>query len=72
MPVRKMIVFVPIIDQMKVIASAASALYSEASMSVCTEPRPMSLSSWFRIPSSAKNCSATMPITTHEIAVGRK
>jgi hypothetical protein len=34
MPVRKMIVFVPIIDQMKVMASAARALYSDARKSV--------------------------------------
>ena len=72
MPVRKMIVFVPIIDQMNVMASAASALYSDASMSVWTEPRPMSARNWFSVPFAAKNWSATMPMTTQDIAVGRK
>ena len=72
MPVRKMIVLVPTIDQMNVIASATSALCSPASMSVAEAPNPACDSRLFSTPVAAKKRCANMPITTHEIAVGRK
>src|ERR1700722_7257976 len=71
-PVRKMIVLVPSMDQMNVMASAVSALPCPARALVCTDPRPTSASRWFSIPFSAKNWTDTIPMTTHEIAVGRK
>ena len=71
-PVRKMIVLVPSMDQMNVMASASSAVRCPASRLVCTEPRPTAASSLFSSPFSAKNCTATMPMTTQDTAVGRK
>ena len=50
MPVRKMIVFVPIMDQMKMIASAASALYSRRASRCARSPDRCRSSSWFRMP----------------------
>ena len=64
--------FVPTIDQMKVIPTAASAPRSDDSKSVFIKPKPNPLSRSFRSPSWAKKRMATMPITTHEIAVGKK
>ena len=64
--------FVPNIDQMNVIITANSARCSFESMSGCSEPSPTSPSIPCRIPSSAKKRVETKPITTHEIAVGRK
>ena len=64
--------FVPSMDQMNVIASATRALHWPASMSVCSDPSPIAASSLFISPFSAKNCTATMPMTTQDTAVGRK
>ena len=72
MPVRKMIVFVPIIDQTKVIATASRAVRSPDRKSVFRKPRPTAPVIELSCPWAAKKRTATMPITTHEIAVGRK
>ena len=68
----KMIVLVPNTDQMKVIATATIADTSPDSRSVWMKPSPTALRTWLRIPSPANTRSATMPMTTQEIAVGRK
>ena len=72
MPARKMIRFVPNIDQMKVIITAIRADRSCASVSGWMKPSPTFVSRSWRIPSFAKKRTATNPITTHETAVGRK
>ena len=71
-PVRKMMVLVPIIENTKVSATASSAVRSPARKSVEMKPSPTVESSELSWPWAAKNRSATIPITTHEIAVGRK
>ena len=63
---------VPTIDQIKVIATAANAPRSDESKSVLIKPRPIPFSKLFNNPSWAKKRSETMPITTQEIAVGKK
>ena len=57
---------------MNVMASASSAVRWPASRLVCTEPRPTAASILFSSPFSAKNWTATMPMTTQDTAVGRK
>ncbi len=64
--------FVPIIDQMNVSATASSAVRSPDRKFVVMKPRPIAESSELSCPWAAKNRSETMPMTTHEIAVGRK
>ena len=72
-PVRKMIVLVPIIDQTNVMASATRALRCAGQHVGLQRSRGRrSLSREFSSPVRAKNCTATMPITTQEMAVGRK
>jgi hypothetical protein len=69
--VMKMMVFVPKTDQMNVIATASIAVHSDASMFVWIGI-PRAASRLLRIPRCAKNRTATIPMTTQLIAVGRK
>ena len=71
-PVKKIIELVPTIDQIKVIATANSAPFSDERKSVFMKPRPKALKMSLSRPSCAKKRIETIPMTTQEIAVGRK